>query len=90
MGEMLESLSDIIITSSQSPSAIMNSKCLQLELPNQTVVGQVSSKDLEVSLFQVMKIVYDKHKLIFVEKLHFPEEHIFCLCNRIVHHATEN
>ena len=71
---MLESLPDTIIINNQSLSAIMNFKGLQLEILNETVVGQVSSKDLEASLFQVLKIVSDKQKLTFVEKLHLLQE----------------
>lgn len=60
--ETLDSLPETVITSNQYPSALMNSEGLQLELLNQTAAGQVSSKDLEASLFQVMKIVSDKQE----------------------------
>lgn len=58
--ETLGSLAHTVTPSSESPSAFMNSEGSQPELPNQTATGQASSKDLEVSLFQVMKIVSDK------------------------------
>ena len=90
MGETLEPLRDTIIISNQSSSAIMNSKGLKLDLLNHTAVGQVSRKDLEAFLFQFMNIVSNKQKMSFVEKFHLLEEKIMCLCNRIVHNATEN
>ena len=84
------SLSQTVTTSNQSPSALMTSEGLQLELLNETSVDQASSKNSEVSLFQVMKIVSDKQELSFVEKVHLPEEQIIRLCNLIAPSAAKN
>ena len=78
------------IISEQSPSALINSKGLQLDLLNYTSVDQVSTENPEVSLFQVMKIVSEKQELSFVGKVHIPEELILFLCNKIVPNAAQN
>eukprot|EP01018_Ginkgo_biloba_P000786 Gb_23347 [translate_table: standard] len=36
-----------------------------------------------------MRIVYNKQDMIFVEKVHIPEDHILSLCNRIGPNATK-
>ena len=78
------------IISEQSPSALINSEGLQLDLLNYTSVDQVSTENPEVSLFQVMKIVSEKQELSFVGKVHIPKEHILRLCNRIVPNSAQN
>jgi len=88
--ETLDSPPQAVIISNQYPSTLINSEGFQLELLNQDAADQVSSKNTEVSLFQVMKLMSDKHELSFIEKIHLPEEQILRLCNRIVPNSAEN
>jgi len=61
----------------------MNSEGPRPELPKQTATDQALNKDSEVSFFQVMKVVSDKHDLSSVQKVNFPEEQVLRPCNGI-------
>ena len=66
----------------QLNTTLCHNNCLT-ELPKQTATDQALNKDSEVSFFQVMKVVSDKHDLSSVQKVNFPEEQVLRLCNGI-------